>query len=595
MAYQSLYRKWRPQTFAAMVGQELAARTLANAVASGRIAHAYLFTGPRGTGKTSAARLFAKALNCSDRQGAEPCDACPSCVAIREGRSVDVLEIDGASNRGINEIRELREHVGLAPMMGNYRFYIIDEVHQLTEAAFNALLKTLEEPPRHVIFVLATTDGHKVPATIASRCQQFAFHRIADAGLRERVRYVAAQEGFQIEEGALDLMVAAADGSLRDALSLLDQAVSFCGTDVTEKGLEHVLGLVPAAAVRQFARALQQRNLAEALTLLKQLSAEGTSVRQFNRQLVGYLQQELLEHARREHRDGRWESASLIMALRAFASIDFSTRFAVAPELPLELAAAEVCLLNVSVPSPSVGQSQALNTSPGAGPPFVGSGGPATTTVAPGGRTGRRPTASPRAGSSVSDRPQGGPDDTVLRPAVVAGAPPFDRQSAAASGVVDQARRQWEAVIERLRVADKKIVALCNSCQLLGIEGDVLLLTASGNDFVYQQITRANVRAVIEPILRQVFGRELTLRCELHPVSLPQRASEARTDEAAEHAQDSLQAVDRAEDGATAKPEEEDPKGAALRDPTVKMAVEVFGARVDRVLLSNEERTRLTS
>src|SRR6185312_4672396 len=275
MAYQSLYRKWRPQTFAAMVGQEHVARTLANAVREERMAHAYLFTGPRGTGKTSAARLFAKALDCAERVGGEPCDRCASCVAIRDGRSLDVLEIDGASNRGIDEIRDLRERVGMAPSTGPFRFYIIDEVHQLTEAAFNALLKTLEEPPAHVIFILATTDAHKVPATISSRCQHFSFHRHNAAGTRARLTEVAAAEGFTLEPAALEQLVQVADGSLRDALSILDQAVAFCGPTVGIDQLTAMLGLVPQAAVAEFAGYLRERNLAAAVQMPHRLAEDG--------------------------------------------------------------------------------------------------------------------------------------------------------------------------------------------------------------------------------------------------------------------------------------------------------------------------------
>lgn len=583
MAYQSLYRKWRPQTFAAMVGQEVVSRTLENAVRTGRIAHAYLFTGPRGTGKTSAARLFAKALNCAERQGAEPCDRCSSCVAIREGHSVDVLEIDGASNRGIGEIRELREHVGIAPMLGRYRFYIIDEVHQLTDQAFNALLKTLEEPPAHVIFILATTDAHKVPATIASRCQQFSFQRIAPRPLRERLSFVAQQEGIEVDERALALIVQAADGSLRDALSLLDQAVSFSGYTISAAMLEQMLGFVPEEAVEAFVEALRQRSLNDTLTILARVSDAGGDLRQFTQQVIEVLRRKLLTISKGiADREADWSGLQLVEAIRILAAVDFGTRFAVSPELALELAVAEICF--GCSPLPELPRQTAVTT---------------------------EVSLAPTSGETVSaDQPQvqrlsgeqheGPMAEVVSQPTVGIAAPVVGGRGATVdSGVYDSVRRQWETVVDHLRAVDKRAQALCNSCVFLGIDENVLLLSANGNEFVHRAVNDAKSHGVIERVVREVFGRGLVVRCDLQGGSL------ANQEHAAERIGDTSRAdrvVLQQEDGtalsgsrlADHEPAEAEDKLDQLvrHDPTVKMAMEVFGAKIDRVLIEEGERLR---
>ena len=235
MAYVALYRKWRPKTFSDLVGQEHVSRTLSQAIETGRVGHAYLFSGPRGTGKTSTAKILAKALNCEQGPTTEPCNECESCRRVNDGTSMDVFEIDAASNRGIDEIRDLRETVKFAPANGKYKVYIIDEVHMLTSEAFNALLKTLEEPPERVVFILATTEVHKVPATIQSRCQRYDFKRIAVREIAERLRYVAENSEIKAEDAALALIARESAGGMRDALSTLDQCASLAEEQVTEK------------------------------------------------------------------------------------------------------------------------------------------------------------------------------------------------------------------------------------------------------------------------------------------------------------------------------------------------------------------------
>ena len=260
MSYQVLARKYRPQTFEEVVGQKPIITTLQNAVEQKRLHHAYLFSGLRGVGKTTVARLVAKALNCAQGPTPRPCNACPSCTEIAQSRSLDVMEIDGASNRGIDDVRELRETVRYAPARDRYKVYIIDEVHMLTEAAWNALLKTLEEPPPHVVFVFATTDYRKIPLTILSRCQHFEFRKIAEAEMLAHLRRVAEGESVKTEPGALELVARMAEGSLRDAQSAFDQVIAFCGRTVTEEQARTILGVVDRELITGFYAAVRAQD-----------------------------------------------------------------------------------------------------------------------------------------------------------------------------------------------------------------------------------------------------------------------------------------------------------------------------------------------
>ena len=302
MAYVALYRKWRPQGFDALVGQEAVRTALTNALETGRIAHAYLFAGPRGTGKTSTAKILAKAVNCEHGPTPNPCNECQNCVRINDGTSMDVFEIDAASNRGIDEIRDLREKVAFAPVSGRYKVYIIDEVHMLTTEAFNALLKTLEEPPPHVIFILATTEPHKIPATIHSRCQRFDFRRVTDADIVKRLREVADGSGIAADDDALQLIAVQADGGMRDALSLLDQ----CGVmaeRVTAETVRSVLGIVGREALRELVKAIGEGQVPKALELLETLLAGGKDVKQIITELAEYLRAVLLYKASPDYRE----------------------------------------------------------------------------------------------------------------------------------------------------------------------------------------------------------------------------------------------------------------------------------------------------
>jgi len=287
LSYLVLARKWRPQTFSDLVGQEHVSQTLKNAIDGGRVAHAFLFTGARGVGKTSSARILAKALNCESGLSVEPCNVCSACLEITEGNSVDVFEIDGASNTGVDDIRELRDNIKYLPSRSRYKIFIIDEVHMLTMNAFNALLKTLEEPPPPVKFIFATTEPHKVPITILSRCQRFDFKRIALPRIVARLRYIVDQEGVQVSDEALAVVARKGDGSMRDALSTLDQVLAFCGNKVSDADVAALLGVVDRRLISEATRAVLARELRGVLEIVARVDSFGYSMRQFCQELIG--------------------------------------------------------------------------------------------------------------------------------------------------------------------------------------------------------------------------------------------------------------------------------------------------------------------
>ncbi len=294
MSYQALYRVWRPRSFEDVVGQTHITRTLQNAIEQDKFSHAYLFSGPRGTGKTSAAKIFAKAVNCERSPAKEPCNECDACLGIQDGSISDVIEIDAASNNGVEQIREIRDKVKYAPSAVPYKVYIIDEVHMLSMGAFNALLKTLEEPPRHVIFILATTEPHKIPLTIISRCQRFDFKRILQKAMVDRMETITAAEDIAIARDALEIVALTAEGGMRDALSLLDQAISYSEEEVTIDDVLAVTGSVSQAKLAEVIQALDQQDVKAALSAVDDLIQQGKDPGRFVFDLIYYLRDLLL-------------------------------------------------------------------------------------------------------------------------------------------------------------------------------------------------------------------------------------------------------------------------------------------------------------
>jgi DNA polymerase III subunit gamma/tau len=348
----SLYRKWRPRTFDAIVGQEPVVRTLKRAVETGRVAHAYLFSGPRGTGKTSTAKVLAMGLNCSEGPTSEPDGTCDSCRAIINNSSMDVLEMDAASNRGIDEIRDLRDKVNLAPTQGRMKVYIIDEVHMLTTEAFNALLKMLEEPPEHVVFVLATTEKHKVLPTIISRCQSFDFRRPGISTLSEKLREISEAEGIEAEPAALTAIAREGRGSFRDAEGLLDQLASFADGPITAARVRELLGSAGSEILLEATDALYERRAADALRIVERLQNEGRDLSRFIGELVAHLRRlMLLPHAPEvalddvdteerpglEEQAGRIPTAEVVRMIEALGDALSRTKRGVEAKLELEL------------------------------------------------------------------------------------------------------------------------------------------------------------------------------------------------------------------------------------------------------------------
>jgi DNA polymerase-3 subunit gamma/tau len=511
MATLALYRKWRPRTFDEVIGQDHVTRTLRNALASGRISHAYLFAGVRGTGKTTMARLLAKAVNCEGEGAEKPCGSCRICRAVDEGSLIDLIEIDAASNRGIDEIRDLRDKVGFRPNEARYKFYIIDEVHMLTEPAFNALLKTLEEPPAHVIFVLATTEPHKIPATIISRCQRFDFRRIPLADIIRWLRHIATQEGLSVEETALDYIARQSGGSLRDAISLLDQLTAYSDTTITLEHVQGILGSVSSQAVSQLVDYLIASDQVRGLELINQLVWDGSEPRQLAREVVEHLRKMLLlkmgdgavllrastsdeELATMRAQVAQVTPRWLLRAIRLFNNAALESRTSFIPQLSLELAFLEA----ISGESPEAAPAQ----------PVVAREVRVRTAEA---------ASSPKASTSlsaseISSTPSRLP---VMREASNDLAAPLVVPGQSDNVTLDKLRDNWKSVIlVQLRKRDPMAQGLLNSVILLDVVGDEVIVEAA-SDWLKGRIEQARIRSKIEACFKEVLGTPLRLRCVL--------------------------------------------------------------------------------
>lgn len=352
MTYVVLARKWRPMLFEDVVGQEHVTRTLMNALKNGRVAHAYIFAGPRGVGKTTTARLLAKAVNCAQQPAVNPCNQCQSCRSITEGTSMDVIEIDGASNRGIDEIRNLRENIKFAPAASRYKIYIIDEVHMLTKEAFNALLKTLEEPPAHAIFIFATTEIHRVPLTILSRCQRFDFKRIPVQHIRQQLRRIMDAEKIEVDDDALLLVARKADGSMRDAESILDQMISFSEGKITAELVRRSLGLIDEEMFFEFTDLMEQKEAGNILKYANKILASGHDVMDFVNGLQEHFRNLLIARSLQDTRmldvsdyyrekymadAQKYREEDLIHIISIIGDAGQKLKYSVFPQLTLEL------------------------------------------------------------------------------------------------------------------------------------------------------------------------------------------------------------------------------------------------------------------
>jgi DNA polymerase III subunit gamma/tau len=529
---QSLYRKYRPQSFDAieLVGQQHVVQTLRNAILLDRVAHAYLFSGPRGTGKTTTARLLAKAVNCLDPDPLQrPCNACVNCQAINAGSATDVIEIDAASNRGIDDIRELRERVKYAPTQLKTKFYIIDEAHQITGAAANAFLKTLEEPPVHTKFILATTDPEELLQTIVSRCQRFDFRRIGVEAIIQRLRTVAEAEGLQIDDEALLVIARHATGSLRDALGLLDQLSVYReseqgdqGTSIDASAVRSILGVSRNDRVEGLVKALADRDATAALETVNRAVEAGEDARQLNRQLVGFLR--VLLHQRAGGSPDADESAKalaerfelleLAQLARQFSEIDFRIRHSTYSQLPLEVALVEAILhqspvgdsLPSAVQTPTGSRERAARTIHEE---------PITTDI-PTTRLRDKVRGNSTAPASVKEvKPAVVSSDAILSNGVANG------QDLTVAQLADL----WERVRADVKAVNRRVEALLSTIDPVAVNGDEITL-ASPYEFHKNKMNGDDARKVVEDVITRLTGRGVRVSCVLRDeVARPRRES----------------------------------------------------------------------
>jgi DNA polymerase-3 subunit gamma/tau len=567
MASQSLYRKWRSQTFSELVGQEPIIETLKNALNSGKLAHAYLFTGPRGTGKTSTARLLAKTINCLNPRNGEPCNECQQCREITAGNSFNVIEIDAASNRGIDSIRELREKVMVPPSTGKYKVYVLDEAHMLTTEAFNALLKTLEEPPPYAVFVLATTEVHKMLPTVLSRCQRFDFKRITTRQIVKHLNFVAEQEQVKLEAGAAELIARAAAGGMRDALSLLDQAIAYAGNEITLSQVQAMLGVADPRAIQQFISYVARLDTSNGLRLIHELSEAGADLRQINAQAVEYWRAlmlakagadvaTILDRTEDEIREitqmmQPFALDELTECARVFAQNDLMQKSQGTPQLALELAFLECVDLHRRAQS---GQSPSLSASalpsaparpvatPVQSPPAAAQPAKPQPPAQPVQSASRPVPPAPKAAEErvpaldeyepydYSAEPsdaspavhQSGTEQMAASAAIdesqsveVAAAQEEAPESGQPGLTVQEVRERWETVKARVKQKNKQTSPMLNYFTVVGVEaaeGETVVLIEAANETFFKMLSQGDRAKHVDWALSLEFGQPCRVR-----------------------------------------------------------------------------------
>ncbi len=499
---QALYRKWRPQTFDEVVGQEHVTQTLRNALASGRVGHAYLFAGLRGTGKTTMARLLAKAVNClADDPALRPCNRCAICRAVSEGRLLDLIEIDAASHTSVDDVRELREKVGFRPNECRYKVYIIDEVHRFSGSAFDALLKTIEEPPDHAIFVLATTEIHKVPATILSRCQRFDFRRIPLQQIVQRLQKLVEAEGISAEPEALALIARSATGSLRDAESLLDQLAATDGGGITLAQVQATLGTVDAELVAGLVDGLAERDVGAGLALINQALDQGVDLRQFTRQIVEHLRGMLLLKLqgaalldlsaealeRLAAQAGQMGTPELVQAIKRFNQAEAELKGGWQPQLPLELALVELV----------TGQQGGAISAP----PAVNS---------------RSVAVKPDKGQAKAEPLEANDGEgEEAAPAQPESQPSAQVEKTAAGGLtVEVVQQRWPQVLAEMKARDKGIQALLNSTHPADVRDGIVILNVD-HEFARGKLSEQQTKRLVEEVLSQICEQDCQVHCRI--------------------------------------------------------------------------------
>ena len=542
MASQALYRKWRSQAFETVIGQEHITLTLRNALRDGRMSHAYLFTGPRGTGKTSTARILAKAINCLEEDVSKrPCNRCAICTAITEGRLLDLIEIDAASNRGIDEMRDLREKIAFRPNEARYKVYIIDEVHMLTKEAFNALLKTLEEPPPHAVFVLATTEPDRVPETVRSRCQRFDFRRIGTNDIVKHLNDLVQRESRAAEPEALAAIARRSTGSMRDSISLLDQLLSYGDATLTLSRVENVLGLVNQTTIGKLIDHMAAGEAGPGLALLNELVAEGVELGQLADQVVAYLRGvmvarvagsvDLLDlpqdvRAQMAKQAQRMSAATLLAAVKEWTEARGSLRDQVpgVPQLPLELAFLRSAGAAVAAPGVTTPPAQEAAPTAPAGRKLAETA-PASESKQQERAARSTAAASPAAGAAARQEPAA--PTSAPEPGTRSDAPDAAATAPEAAGAAGDLQTRVDANWDRFMAAARtacgvKIHAALKSVKEVAVVGRTLEFHfAPSYGFAREMIEEPRVKAQVENTWRQVLGEAVNIRCTLQSSSAP--------------------------------------------------------------------------